>query len=71
MISELLQQYKHLIDYSDSMQKNNLKLVERYLNHQQRKNQSYWEKDCVSFLEDAIDLQKTLLEHTKNYRALF
>ena len=64
VIKELLEQYTHLIDPQDSMQKNNLKFVEKYIGWQKRKNVD-WENDCVAFLKDAIDLQTTLLNHIR------
>jgi len=69
MLSHLLEQYKHLIDLNDNMQKSNLKFVEGYIGRQRIKNKD-WEKDCVEFLKDAIDLQKTLLRHIQRHSLL-
>ena len=64
MINNMLEQYRHLIDFDDNMQKNNFKFVEKYIHWQKRKNKN-WKKDCVEFLKDAIDLQKKLLNYIR------
>lgn len=64
MINNMLEQYRHLIDFEDNMQKNNFKFVEKYIGWQKRKNKN-WEKDCIEFLKDAIDLQKKLLNYIR------
>lgn len=70
-MNELLAKYKHLIDYSDKMQKSNLKFVQGYLNYQKRKNIGGWEQECVEFLKGAIQLQEELLLNIKKAKAIF
>ena len=59
MISHLLGVYKQTIDFSDKMQKDNYKFVERYLSYQTRRQG--WRRDCVDFLDGAIDVQLKFL----------
>lgn len=61
MISHLLGVYKQTIDFSDKMQKDNYKFVERYLSYQTRKKRQGWRRDCVDFLDGAIDVQLKFL----------
>lgn len=65
----LFYQYKCLIDFEDSMQKNNFKFVDKYLKYQQKKKGN-WETDCVTFLKDAIQLQEKLREQINMYRSI-
>lgn len=66
-IEVLKQEYKELIDFSDSMQKNNFKFVDQYIRRQTKKQPIGWEQDCESFLYDVIDLQKKLLRDKDSY----
>lgn len=66
-IEVLKQQYKDLINFSDSMQKNNFKFVDQYLKRQMKRQPDNWEQDCESFLHDVIDLQKKLLRVQESY----
>ncbi|ERI09946.1 hypothetical protein HMPREF0083_01978 [Aneurinibacillus aneurinilyticus ATCC 12856] len=59
-IQKLLKEYKTHIDFMDTMQRNNYKFAENYIRFQKRKYPDFWEVDCISFLEDAIVLQKNL-----------
>lgn len=65
MINELLAQYKHLIDFNDKMQKSNYKFVEGYIGFQKRKKRKDWEKDCVDFLNGAIQVQNEFLSNIR------
>lgn len=60
-VQRLLMEYKRHIDFTNRMQRNNYKFVESYIRFQKRKYPDFWEEECISFLEDAIDLQKTLI----------
>lgn len=61
MISHLLGVYKQTIDFSDKMQKDNYKFVNNYLSYQTRKKRQGWRRDCVDFLDGAIDVQLKFL----------
>lgn len=70
-VDVLKQQYKELINFTDSMQKNNFKFVDQYIRRQTRKQPIGWEQDCESFLYDVIDLQKKLLREQDSYYERF
>lgn len=61
MINKLLGTYKQIIDFTDKMQKDNYKFVERYVSYQMKKNRQGWRRDCVYFLNDAIDVHLKFL----------
>lgn len=67
----LLNDYKELIDFTDSMQKNNYKFVHQYIQKRMKKRREGWEEECESFLRDAISLQKKLVQHQKKYYKRF
>lgn len=55
-VETLILQYKELIDFGQSMEKNNFKFVSDYVKRQKKRNPK-WETDCEEFLRDAIELQ--------------
>ncbi|UUV47102.1 hypothetical protein [Bacillus phage vB_BanS-Thrax5] len=61
MINDLLGTYKKIIDFNDKMQKDNYKFVERYISYQMKKNRQGWRRDCIDFLDDAIDVHLRFL----------
>ena len=65
-IDELLSEYKELINFDDSMEKNNFKWVVQYVKKEKKKNPSY-ETECYQFLEDLLGVHKLYLEN-KNFR---
>ena len=65
-IDELVVEYKNLIDFTDSMEKNNFKWVMQYLKREKKKNPSY-ETECYQFLEDIIDVHKLYVKN-KSFR---
>ncbi|MEK3955769.1 hypothetical protein [Psychrobacillus sp. FSL K6-1464] len=67
----LLIDYKQLIDFTDSMQKNNFKFVHQYIQKRVKKQKEGWEEECESFLKDAIELQERLNQYRKDYLKRF
>lgn len=65
-VEELLIEYKNLINFDDSMEKNNFKFVTQYLKREKKKNPNY-EKDNILFLEDVIDIHKRYIKN-QNFR---
>ena len=61
MINNLLNKYKQMIDFRDKMQKDNYKFVERYISYQIKKKRDGWERDCIDFLDGAIDVHLSFL----------
>ena len=50
-VQDKLQEYKKLIDFSDSMQKNNYKFIERFV-----RKEKISEDEMLRFLQDAIEI---------------
>lgn len=65
-IEELLSEYKELISFEDSMEKNNFKWVMQYLKREKKKNPHY-ETECREFMEDVVHVHKRYLEN-KSFR---
>lgn len=57
-IHELLQTYKDMIDFDDSMLKNNFKWVTQFIRFQQRKKREHWRDECILLLTDVIEIHK-------------
>lgn len=68
-MNELLMQYKNSLDFTDKMQKSNMKFVESYLKFQKRKKRPDWEQDCIEFLKGAIDLQNDFIRNVQKLRS--
>lgn len=55
-LSDLILNYKGLLNLKNSDQKGNLKFVESYVSRTKKKNIDKWMDECVWFVCEAIDL---------------
>lgn len=67
-VMNLLIKYKHLIDFSEKMEKSNYKFVEQYVSKGIKQNEI---QDTYEFMIDAIDLIEKWIEHKKNCKLKF
>lgn len=67
-IMNLLIKYKHLIDFSEKMEKSNYKFVEQYVSKGLKRNEF---QDVGEFLVDAIELAEKWIDIKKQYRLKF